>query len=71
MSKKNISENAHDDGTYVVKKTRKSSVAALIVCLLVAFIIWCYAKTVALKEQAEEQSNGGNAQVSDTVSAES
>ncbi len=41
VNSQQISE--HDDGTYVVKKSRKSNILAFILCLLVAFVIWAYA----------------------------
>ncbi len=45
-----------DDGTYVVKKSRKSSILAFIVCLLLAFVIWAYAEaTDKQKQQAMEE----------------
>ena len=34
----------HDDGTYVVKKSKKSSIFAFILCVLIAFVIWAYAE---------------------------
>lgn len=34
----------HDDGSYVVKKTKKSSILAFIFCVLIAFVIWAYAE---------------------------
>ncbi len=40
-----------DDGTYVVKKSRKSSIFAFIVCVLVAFIIWASAEATEKKQQ--------------------
>ena len=43
MSKTVEKENFYEDGNYVVKKTRKHSVLAFIVCALVAFTIWLYA----------------------------
>ena len=42
MSKhKNLREE-HDDGSYVVKKSKKHSIFAFILCILIAFIIWAY-----------------------------
>lgn len=59
--KKNASDTAetHDDGSYVVKKTKKSSILAFIFCLLIAFVIWAYA-------EATESSDDENASASDT-----
>ncbi len=53
MSEKEKNENNYDDGTYVVKKNKKAGIVALIVCLLIAFLIWCYAKADAMKEESE------------------
>ena len=33
-----------DDGSYVVKKTKKSSILAFVFCVLLAFVIWAYAE---------------------------
>ncbi len=59
--KKNASDTAetHDDGSYVVKKSKKSSILAFIFCLLIAFVIWAYA-------EATESSEDENAPMSDT-----
>lgn len=50
---------AHDDGSYVVKKSKKSSIVAFIVCVLVACVIWAYA----------EANDKETSSVSDTASA--
>ena len=34
----------HNDGTYVVKKSRKSSILAFVFCVIIAFFIWAYAE---------------------------
>ena len=44
MSEKKEKENGFDDGSFVVKKSRKFDIIAFIVCLLVAFAIWIYAE---------------------------
>ncbi len=54
MAKREIKENVHDDGTYVVKKNRKESIIALIICVLIAFAIWVYAKNAEIKEESEQ-----------------
>lgn len=46
MSKNKIREEIHDDGSYVVKKSRKGTVFALILCWLIAFCIWAVAATI-------------------------
>lgn len=43
MRKKIHSSEEHNDGTYVVKKSRKSSILAFIVCVLISFVVWAYA----------------------------
>ena len=37
-----INHNEQNDGSYVVKKSKKSSLFAFIICFLIAFIIWAY-----------------------------
>ncbi len=54
MAKRIKDEIVHDDGTYVVKKNRKESIVALIICILIAFAIWIYAKNAEIKENSEE-----------------
>ena len=66
MAEREIKENVHNDGTYVVKKNRKESVIALIVCVLIAFAIWIYAKNAELKEH-KEQAPTGDVQQTETV----
>ena len=44
MSEKKEKDNGFDDGSFVVKKSRKFDIIAFIVCLLVAFAIWIYAE---------------------------
>jgi len=63
MSKRKQKELAHDDGTYVVKKSRKMNIVALIICFLVAVIIWLNASNAELKRQEEAQKNLGAASV--------
>lgn len=43
MRKKKEQNVEHDDGSYVVKKSKRSSIMAFIICLLIAFVIWAYA----------------------------
>ena len=42
MSKHNQIHEERDDGSYVVKKSKKHSIFAFIVCVLIAFVIWAY-----------------------------
>ena len=41
-----------DDGSYVVKKTKKSSILAFVFCVLLAFVIWAYAEADEKRENA-------------------
>lgn len=43
MAKSVEKENIYDDGSYVVKKSRKHNILGFIICLLIAFVIWLYA----------------------------
>ena len=55
MSKRKQDEKIHDDGTYVVKKTRKGSMIAFVLCALIALIIWLYATNDERKKAELEQ----------------
>ncbi len=66
----NEQTTAQDNGAYVVKKSKKSSVIAFIVCVVVAFLIWSYAEAVALKEE-KDKALGENTVVENTEAAES
>lgn len=57
MSKRKKSEQTHDDGSYVVKKSRKRNIIAFILCVLIAFVIWLYASNIDEKKQAEAMQN--------------
>ena len=46
----------HDDGTYIVKRSKKSNVFAFIVCVLIAFVIWAYAESTENKQSDDAQS---------------
>ena len=50
---KSTAEN-RDDGTYVVKKNKKSSIFAFIVCILIAFVIWAYAEATDKQDKADD-----------------
>lgn len=66
MKNKNSAVGEHDDGSYVVKKTKKSSIFAFIVCVLVAFVIWAYAEaTESSKNEKETASDTSVACVTD------
>ena len=57
MSKKKENEHAYDDGSYVIKKSRKFSLLAFILCMLIAFSIWIYATNKENQKLAEEENN--------------
>lgn len=60
MNKKKYTEK-HDDGSYVVKKSRRSNILAFIACLLIAFIIWAIAEGArARKPAADGGADGGD-----------
>ena len=54
MSKRKQDEKMHDDGTYVVKKSRKGNIVAFVLCALIAMIIWLYAINDEKKEAAAQ-----------------
>ena len=64
MSKEIQNAESRDDGTYVAKKSKKSSVLAFILCLLIAFVIWAYA------DATESESKTGNDVLATTTSSE-
>ena len=51
MAKRKQMENMHDDGSYVVKKSRKGNIVALIVCFLIAVLIWLYITDAETRRQ--------------------
>ena len=55
MSKRKEKDHGYDDGSYVIKKNRKFSVIAFILCVLIAFVIWLYATGKANADQAEAE----------------
>ena len=70
MSKQKQNEQTHDDGSYVVNKSRKRNIIAFILCVLIAFVIWLYASNIEEKKQAEAMQNAvpSNATVTDAQS---
>ena len=58
MAKRNLEENIQEDGARTVKKNKRESIVALIICLLIALAIWVYAKNAELKENAQAPSGG-------------
>lgn len=60
-------ENVYEDGTYVVKKSRKHNILALIICILVAFVVWLYAANTEREENKQtEKESTQTAQTADT-----
>ena len=55
-----------ESGTPEKKKKGIPGLVAFLICLLIAFVIWCYAKGGAIKEQMEEEGNG-NQETESTV----
>ena len=50
-------EYVNDDGSYVVKKSKKSNLFAFILCVIIAFIIWMYTVNVEMNEQKKANAN--------------
>ena len=50
-------EQVNDDGSYVVKKSKKSNIFAFIICIIIAFVIWMYSVSVDLNEQKKANAN--------------
>ena len=48
----------HEDGSYVIKKNRRSNILAFIVCVLIAFIIWAIAEGSKARGAAHNDENG-------------
>ncbi len=61
---------ASENGAYVIKKSKRSSIVAFIVCVVVAFLIWSYADALALKEEKEKASLNTEPAVTDVSEAE-
>lgn len=49
MGNREMSKDRAENGGYESKKRKEFNIVALIVCLFVAFFIWCYAKGTAIK----------------------
>lgn len=63
-------ENVYDDGSYVVKKSRRHNILALIVCILVAFVVWLYAANTEREENKQKENEGTQTAVTTDTSAE-
>ena len=58
---KNLHEE-HDDGSYVVNKSKKHSIFAFIVCILIAFVIWAYVEATEDIVKLKAESNAETTQ---------
>ncbi len=67
MSQEFMNENTDDAA--VAKKGKKGSIIAVIACLLIAFVIWCYAKGSAVKNEMEQEGNN-DSPTEDTASGD-
>jgi hypothetical protein len=56
MSKRENNE-MREDGQVTVQKKRRHNLFSLIVCLLVAFVIWLYASSLEKKNVEEQTTN--------------
>ena len=61
--------SAQERGAYLIKKSRRSSVIAFIVCIVVAFLIWSYAEALTLKEANDSATNAAPEQAQTAESA--
>ena len=59
MSKREYNE-MREDGGAAPKKKRKHNLFSLIVCLLVAFVIWLYASSLEKKDEEAQLSNSAS-----------
>jgi cytosine/uracil/thiamine/allantoin permease len=49
MEKRELANENIENGEYKAKKHKKFNILAFIICMLVAVLIWCYAKGTAIK----------------------
>ena len=57
-------EKAGQDGSYVIKKSRKLNIFAYILCVLISLIIWLYVANRDVMRSNEISSNQNETQVS-------
>jgi hypothetical protein len=58
MRNKNIDEinkEERSDGSYVVKKSRRSNIFAFVLCVLLAFFIWAYTQSTGIGDSNDAQ----------------
>ena len=53
MAKRNENEEIREEGKSDEKKRKKAGIFSLIFCLIIAFLIWCYAEAHVKKEELE------------------
>lgn len=58
MSKRKQEETVYDDGSYIVKKSKKANIIAFVLCVLFAFVIWLYATNMESDSQEEHPVSG-------------
>lgn len=46
--------------THTEKSNKKAGATALIVCLIISFLVWCYAKGDSMIKAENENNAGGN-----------
>ena len=63
MAIRNENEEIRAEGGSKEKKRKKAGILSLIMCLLVAFIIWCYAEAQVKKEEELEASKDSKTRV--------
>ena len=56
MLRKKNTDIEHGDGSYVTKKSGKSSIVAFILCLLIAIVVWAYAEATEAQKPETESS---------------
>ena len=61
MIKKKYKEQ-HEDGSYVVKKSRRSNILAFIACVLIAFCIWAVAEGAKARNSTQDGEQSGEPQ---------
>ena len=60
----------HEDGSYVVRKSRRYNILAFIVCVLIAFCIWAVAEGTKARKPAQDTGADGNQTACAAVSTE-
>ena len=53
MENREIANEGAENGVLNEKKRKKFNILALIICMMVAVLIWCYAKGTAIRDGRE------------------